>query len=162
MNQTDLEYFKLLLNSQLKELEERIGYSDIQKMDWKQSSITGNYQKTIPEKWQETKSKKNPSPPQAWLSRWSGTKTGNRPPMHFQHMKKMNILLISELIWEKKYPPLKNKRYLSPAPLAVWSKIAGSSRFPAMKNYFQNHENYGSVSEKFFKIICRKKFYLLV
>lgn len=32
MNDTDLEYFKLLLNSQLKELEERIGYSDIQKM----------------------------------------------------------------------------------------------------------------------------------
>lgn len=32
MNKTDLEYFKLLLNSQLKELEERIGYSDIQKM----------------------------------------------------------------------------------------------------------------------------------
>lgn len=32
MNKPDLEYFKLLLNSQLKELEERIGYSDIQKM----------------------------------------------------------------------------------------------------------------------------------
>ena len=32
MNETDLEYFKLLLNSQLKELEERIGYTDIQKM----------------------------------------------------------------------------------------------------------------------------------
>jgi DnaK suppressor protein len=32
MNPTDLEYFKLLLNTQLKELQERIGYSDIQKM----------------------------------------------------------------------------------------------------------------------------------
>lgn len=32
MNETDLDYFKLLLSSQLKELEEHIGYSDIQKM----------------------------------------------------------------------------------------------------------------------------------
>jgi len=32
MNESDLEYFTLLLNSQLKELQERLGYTDIQKM----------------------------------------------------------------------------------------------------------------------------------
>lgn len=32
MNETELEYFKVLLNSQLQELQERIAYADIKKM----------------------------------------------------------------------------------------------------------------------------------